>query len=68
MIVLDSLYLNTDIKIYDDNGDELQQGETGEIWVTGLQKSPGFWSLPEINKEHFTNDGWLKNWRYGLPR
>ncbi len=23
-------------------------------------KNPGFWSLPEINKEHFTNDGWLK--------
>lgn len=50
----------TDIKIYDDNGEELPQGETGEIWVTGPQKSPGFWSLPEINKEHFTDDGWLK--------
>ena len=50
----------TDIKIYDDNGKELPQGETGEIWVTGPQKSPGFWSLPEINKEHFTDDGWLK--------
>ena len=53
MVVLDSLYLNTDIKIYDYNGNELPQGETGEIWVTGPQKSPGFWSLPEINKEHF---------------
>lgn len=51
---------NTDIKIYDDKGKELPQGETGEIWVTGPQKSPGFWSLPEINKEHFTDDGWLK--------
>lgn len=29
---------NTDIKIYDYNGNELPQGETGEIWVTGLQK------------------------------
>lgn len=51
---------NTDIKIYDDTGNELPQGEVGEIWVTGPQKSPGFWSLPEINKEHFTADGWLK--------
>ncbi|MBK2267723.1 long-chain-fatty-acid--CoA ligase [Francisella philomiragia] len=51
---------NTDIKIYDDKGNELPQGETGEIWVTGPQKSPGFWSLPEINREHFTDDGWLK--------
>lgn len=51
---------NTDIKIYDEKGNELPQGETGEIWVTGPQKSPGFWSLPKINKEHFTEDGWLK--------
>ncbi|QIV96382.1 long-chain acyl-CoA synthetase [Allofrancisella inopinata] len=51
---------NTDIRIYDEKGNELPQGETGEIWVTGPQKSPGFWSLPEINKEHFTDDGWLK--------
>jgi long-chain acyl-CoA synthetase len=51
---------NTDIKICDDNCNELPQGEVGEIWITGPQKSPGFWSLPEINKEHFTEDGWLK--------
>ncbi|BCD91439.1 long-chain-fatty-acid--CoA ligase [Francisella halioticida] len=51
---------NTDIKIYGDNGKELPQGKIGEIWVTGPQKSPGFWSLPDINKEHFTDDGWLK--------
>ncbi len=51
---------NTDIKIYDEKRNELSQGETGEIWVTGPQKSPGFWSLPEINKEHLTDDGWLK--------
>ncbi|CAG7599721.1 putative sulfoacetate--CoA ligase [Hyalomma marginatum] len=53
MVVLDSLYL-----IY--NGNELPQGKTGEIWVTEPQKSTGFWSLPEINKEYFTNDCWLK--------
>ncbi|KEI34600.1 long-chain-fatty-acid--CoA ligase [Francisella sp. W12-1067] len=51
---------NTDIRIYDEKGNELPQGKTGEILVTGPQKSPGFWSLPEINKEHFTDDGWLK--------
>ncbi|MDE4980165.1 AMP-binding protein, partial [Francisella tularensis subsp. holarctica] len=32
---------NTDVNIYDDKGNELAQGETGEIWVAGPQKSPG---------------------------
>lgn len=51
---------NTNISIRDDKGNELSHNEVGEIWVSGPQKSPGFWSLPEINKEHFTDDGWLK--------
>ncbi|MCL4113088.1 UNVERIFIED_CONTAM: hypothetical protein GTU68_044182 [Idotea baltica] len=51
---------NTGIAIYDDKGNEVPQGENGEIWVTGPQKSPGFWNLPEVNKEHFSDDGWLK--------
>ena len=52
--------LNTDIAIYDDKGNQLPQGENGEIWVTGPQKSPGFWNLPEVNEEYFSVDGWLK--------
>ncbi|APC97654.1 long-chain-fatty-acid--CoA ligase [Francisella frigiditurris] len=51
---------NTDVSIRDTDGNDLSQGEVGEIWVTGPQKSPGFWCLPKINKEHFTDDGWLK--------
>lgn len=51
---------NTDVSIRDTEGNDLPQGEVGEIWVTGPQKSPGFWCLPKINKEHFTDDGWLK--------
>ena len=51
---------NTKISIRDNESNEVSQGKTGEIWVTGPQKSPGFWSLPEISKEHFTEDGWLK--------
>lgn len=51
---------NTEISIRNKDGNDLKQGEVGEIWVTGPQKSPGFWNLPEINTEHFTADGWLK--------
>lgn len=51
---------NTEIAIYDEKGNEMPQGENGEIWVTGPQKSPGFWNLPEVNEEHFSDDGWLK--------
>ena len=57
---------NTDISIRDDKGNELPQGEIGEIWVTGPQKSPGFWNLPEITKNNFTDDGWLKTGDVGF--
>ena len=51
---------NTQISIRDKHDNNLNQGKIGEIWVTGPQKTPGFWNLPKINTEHFTDDGWLK--------
>ncbi|WP_119342839.1 AMP-binding protein [Facilibium subflavum] len=57
---------STLVSIRDKDGNELPINTNGEIWVTGPQKSPGFWHLPEINTEHFTEDGWLKTGDIGF--
>ena len=42
------------------NGEEVAQGETGEIWMRGPGLTPGYWNRPEENAKAFTADGWLK--------
>lgn len=43
------------------NGEEVAQGETGEIWMRGPGLTPGYWNRPEENAKAFTADGWLKS-------
>jgi long-chain acyl-CoA synthetase len=47
-----------DVKVVDDNGDELPLGETGELWVKGPNVVRGYWDNPEATAATFT-DGWL---------
>ena len=43
------------------NGDDVQDGETGEIWMRGAGLTPGYWRKPEENTRTFTADGWLRS-------
>ncbi len=47
--------LDTDVKIVDENGNEVPVGETGEMWIKGPQVMKGYW--PEPGKGLI--DGWL---------
>ncbi len=47
---------NTDIKLVDEQGNEVALEESGELLVRGPQVVPGFWSRPG---EASINDGWL---------
>ncbi|HEY8400098.1 MAG TPA: AMP-binding protein [Cytophagaceae bacterium] len=38
---------STELKIMDDNGNEVPVGEPGEIWVRGPQVMAGYWQRPE---------------------
>lgn len=52
---------STDVKICDDNGQELPLGTPGEIWFQGPQVTKGYWNQPEETKKALTEDGWFKS-------
>ena len=47
-----------EIKVVDEEGNELPQGETGELWIKGPNVVKGYWGKPEATAASFT-DGWL---------
>ena len=57
---------NTILKIVDDQGQEVPQGERGEIWASGPQIMKGYWQRDEATREVVTEDGWLKTGDVGI--
>ncbi len=51
---------STDCKIIDDNGNEVAQGERGEICIKGPQVMKGYWNRPDETILVLGKDGWLK--------
>ena len=51
---------STDIKMIDDNGNEVKQGESGELCVKGPQVMQGYWNRPDETANVLSADGWLK--------
>lgn len=47
-----------DVRICDDNGNELPMGAHGEIWLRSPTVVKGYWNKPEASAETF-RDGWL---------
>jgi fatty-acyl-CoA synthase len=52
--------LHAQLRICDADGMEVARGETGELLIKGPNVTPGYWNLPEANREAFTADGWLR--------
>jgi fatty-acyl-CoA synthase len=50
--------MHNEVRIVDDQGYDVLQGEIGELWVKGPNICPGYWNKPDANKSSFT-DGWL---------
>ncbi len=50
--------LHTEIKIVDSDGNELERGNVGELYIKGPNITPGYWNNPEATAKSFI-DGWL---------
>lgn len=56
---------STEMKIVDDNGEEVGLDTPGEILAKGPQVMPGYWQRPEETEKVFA-DGWFKTGDVGV--
>jgi len=57
---------STDIKLLDDDNNEVPIGEPGEICAKGPQVMRGYWQKPEANADAFTPDGYFRTGDIGV--
>ncbi|MBW8190173.1 long-chain-fatty-acid--CoA ligase FadD [Neiella marina] len=51
---------STDMRLVDDEGNDIGPGESGELWVKGPQVMQGYWGRPDATDEVIVEDGWLR--------
>lgn len=56
---------NTDLKVIDDDGNDLGIEKVGELCVKGPQVMAGYWNKPE-ETTHAIQDGWFKTGDIGM--
>ena len=50
---------STEIQVRDDQGNAVDIGVEGELWVRGPQVMQGYWNKPEETKHAIDKEGWL---------
>jgi long-chain acyl-CoA synthetase len=48
-----------EMRVVDDSGNEVPQGEAGEIQIRGHNIMKGYWNLPEATAATISDDGWF---------
>jgi fatty-acyl-CoA synthase len=49
------------VRIVDENGRDVPEGEVGELLFAGPAVTPGYWRNEEANRACFSNGGWLRS-------
>ncbi|MDE2370088.1 MAG: AMP-binding protein [Burkholderiales bacterium] len=57
---------NTEVKIIDDEGREVEAGNAGEIAIRGPQVMAGYWQRPDETARAMTADGYLRSGDIGI--
>ena len=57
---------NTDMKLLDDDGNEVPMGERGEIAIKGPQVMAGYWQRPDETAKVMTTDGFFRSGDIGV--
>ena len=54
-------YTDVEFRLVDEDGNDVPQGEPGEIWMKSPYVMKEYWRKPEETANVFTEDGWLKS-------
>ena len=49
------------LRVVGADGEDVAQGEIGEIWMKGVQVMVGYWNNPEETARAITDDGWFRS-------
>jgi long-chain acyl-CoA synthetase len=49
-----------DVRVVDSEGDDVAEGEVGELWIRGPNVVKGYWGLPEETEKAF-GGGWFRS-------
>ncbi len=49
-----------EVRIVNQNGDDVPTGTVGELWTRSSQNMSGYWGKPQATAATITSDGWVK--------
>jgi long-chain acyl-CoA synthetase len=50
-----------EVRIVDEGGNDVPDGNVGELWIRSVQVMKGYWNKPEETAASLTPDGWFKS-------